>query len=106
MACNASLAAEPAGAGAGQWWALDCDIVDGQGAPPEEDDGGDGGGAGGPDAAAGGRAASPRGIRGPRLVAVLDRVQGGLIGATLSKFGVLGLYSVFIFSFGRSLRLG
>jgi hypothetical protein len=39
-------------------------------------------------------------------VAVLDRVQGGLIGATLSKFGVLGLYSVFIFSFGRSLRLG
>lgn len=29
-----------------------------------------------------------------RIVAVLDRVQGGFIGQTLSKYGIAGLYTV------------
>ena len=41
-----------------------------------------------------------------RVVAVLERVQGGLIGQTLSKFGIAGLYTVFVYGIGRFLRLG
>lgn len=42
---------------------------------------------------------------GPQMIALLDRVQGGIIGATLNKFGVIGLYSVFVYGIGRFLRL-
>lgn len=41
-----------------------------------------------------------------RLVAVLDRVQGGRLGAALSSFGITGLYITFVFTIGRFLRLG
>lgn len=34
----------------------------------------------------------------PRLVAVAERVQGGLIGETLSRLGVAGLYTVVVLS--------
>lgn len=40
-----------------------------------------------------------------RLVAVLERVQGGLIGQTLSSFGILGLYITVVLAIGRFLRL-
>ena len=33
---------------------------------------------------------------GPRVVAVLDRVQAGVLGATLSSFGITGLYFTFV----------
>jgi hypothetical protein len=42
---------------------------------------------------------------GPRIVVLLDRVQGGIIGATINKFGVVGLYTVFVYGIGRFLRL-
>ena len=35
-----------------------------------------------------------------RLVAALERVQGGLIGQTLSKFGIVGLSTVVVYSIG------
>ena len=40
-----------------------------------------------------------------RLVAILERVQSGLIGATVSSFGITGLYITFVFGIGRFLRL-
>ena len=39
-----------------------------------------------------------------RVVAVLERVQGGIIGATLSSFGITGLYITFVFGAARVLR--
>lgn len=36
---------------------------------------------------------------------VLERVQGGLIGQTLSSFGILGLYITVVLAIGRFLRL-
>lgn len=41
---------------------------------------------------------------GARVVAVLERVQGGIIGQTLSSFGITGLYITFVFGIGRFLR--
>lgn len=38
------------------------------------------------------------------MVAVLERVQGGIIGQTLSSFGITGLYITFVFGIGRFLR--
>lgn len=42
---------------------------------------------------------------GPQLVAVVQKVISGLIGRTLSSFGIVGLYSVFVYGVGRFLRL-
>lgn len=78
-----------------QWWRFDCGLVDSTGQQHMEDvDEADG------------RAVCPRGEAGPSITVVLDRVQGGIIGATLNKYGVLGLYSVFVYGIGRFLRLG
>ncbi|KDD75824.1 hypothetical protein H632_c483p0, partial [Helicosporidium sp. ATCC 50920] len=89
VACNASLLRGERD----DWWRLECGAVGGAGEalePPAE----------------GGRAAEcGRGLVGPRLVAVLERVQGGLIGQTLSRFGIIGLYTVFVYGIGRFLRL-
>jgi hypothetical protein len=35
---------------------------------------------------------------------LLERVQGGIIGQTLSSFGITGLYITFVFGIGRFLR--
>ena len=43
--------------------------------------------------------------RGPMLVGLFDRTSIGIIGETISKFGVIGLYSVFVYGIGRFLRL-
>lgn len=40
-----------------------------------------------------------------RSVAMLERVQGGLIGQALSKYGIIGLYTVVVYGIGRFLRL-
>ncbi|GIL87298.1 hypothetical protein Vretifemale_15360 [Volvox reticuliferus] len=45
------------------------------------------------------------GLMGPPLVAVVEPVQSGLLGATLSRFGITGLYVTFVFAIGRFLRL-
>ncbi|GIL59356.1 hypothetical protein Vafri_14239 [Volvox africanus] len=45
------------------------------------------------------------GLTGPPLVAVVEPVQSGLLGATLSRFGITGLYVTFVFAIGRFLRL-
>lgn len=39
-------------------------------------------------------------------MAVLERVQGGLIGETLSRLGVAGLYTVVVLSISESLTKG
>ena len=36
---------------------------------------------------------------------VLEKVQAGLLGATLSSFGITGLYLTFVYGLGRFLRL-
>lgn len=43
--------------------------------------------------------------RGFRLVAIMERVQAGLLGQTVSAFGITGLYITFVLSAGRFLRL-
>lgn len=43
--------------------------------------------------------------QGPRAVVVLERVQSGLLGATLSSFGITGLYTFFVYGIARLLRL-
>ena len=72
----------------------ECNIVDSRGTFINPDDQ--------PDE---GRAACGPSFSGPQLVAILDHIQGGIIGATLTKFGVIGLYSVFVYGIGRFLRL-
>lgn len=47
---------------------------------------------------------SPRLTLRSRLVSVLDRVQTGIIGRTLSSYGIAGLYTVFVYGIGRFLR--
>lgn len=77
---------------ADSWWRLNCTILDTAGQPidfkaqPEKS-------SCGKDAA------------GPPVVAILGRVQSGLIGATLSSFGITGLYITFVLGIGRFLRL-
>ena len=100
---RAALAAAAAGGGA--WWRLDCATVDAQGQPVDPPAGTPAGAfsprGGGDAATAQGSSACGSDFGGPRVVAVLERVQGGLIGQTLSKLGIAGLYSVFVYSIGR-----
>lgn len=52
-----------------------------------------------------GRASCESSLLGPQLVLLLDRVQSGLLGATLSSFGITGLYVTVVYGVGRFLRL-
>lgn len=121
-------------AGAARWWALECGaLLPGGSAddPGDDDDPGDGGdyddgantdaeggGSGGGIITGGtqGRwrlaaaAAAPCGgagpsLQGPLAIAVLEPVQAGLLGTTLSHFGITGLYLTFVLALGRFLRL-
>jgi len=105
IACNASLESSSEVI----WWKLTCGIVDSEGSPiPEAEKQNE-------DTHHGGDSASwpitcpstshSSLFTGPRIVVLLDRVQGGIIGATINKFGVVGLYSVFVYGIGRFLRL-
>ena len=49
--------------------------------------------------------ACPEPFGGPSIVAFFDRVQAGILGETINKFGVIGLYTVFVYGIGRFLRL-
>jgi len=88
VACNASLANSKIGE---QWWSIQCGLVDYAGQPfnssshPEW-------------------ANCSTTHSGPRVVVVLERVQGGLIGQTLSSFGIIGLYITVVLAIGRFLR--
>jgi hypothetical protein len=90
------------------WWRLSCEVVaeDGSalsaaaaerlspcgggesGESEEEDENGDSNGRK--------KRGSNNPLAGPRVVAVLDRVQAGVLGATLSSFGITGLYFTFV----------
>ncbi|KAG1661156.1 hypothetical protein FOA52_002531 [Chlamydomonas sp. UWO 241] len=84
-----------AGGGAAAWWEVRCGPLAGDGTPLAPDGGG--GGGGGVDCG--------EGFRGPQAVVVLEKVQTGLLGATLSSFGITGLYLTFVYGVGRFLRL-
>ncbi|KAK9863698.1 hypothetical protein WJX84_001768 [Apatococcus fuscideae] len=90
VACNITLHGEPRDGNA--WWSLTCGAITAKGADilPSQH----------------GWNSCPDGSSGPQLVAVLDRVQGGRLGAALSSFGITGLYITFVFTIGRFLRLG
>ena len=78
-----------AAAAAGGWWELRCGLVDGQGRPINET--ADGGGGGGEEEGGiAARASCGEAVRGPRAVVVVDKVQTGFLGATLSSFGITG----------------
>ncbi len=88
VGCFLSLHSAHAGE---RWWRLSCDVVSPDGRPV--------------DGVRQGRAVCPKSTSGLRLVAVLERVQSGLLGATLSSFGITGLYITFVYGIGRFLRL-
>eukprot|EP00887_Chlorella_sp_A99_P004668 scaffold4.g4668.t1 len=92
---NLQLAAASHG---GLWWRMECATVDGNGTLAST-------ARQLPSLGAGDGTACGTAYSGPRVVAVLERVQGGLIGQTLSKLGIAGLYSVFVYAIGRFLRL-
>jgi hypothetical protein len=78
------------GATPAAWWRLDCWAVNASGAPLEPPAGQEGQG----------EAECGQQYGGPQLVAVLERVQGGIIGQTLSKYGIAGLYTIVVLSIG------
>lgn len=89
MGCNISLAST---SNQDKWWQLQCQVLDDQDQPVDN--------------GLKGWATCTKGrSNGPRLVAVLERVQTGLLGQTLSSFGITGLYITFVFGIGRFLRL-
>ena len=79
-----------AAAAAGVWWELRCGLVDGQGRPINETTGGDRGRGSGEEEGGAARASCGEAVRGPRAVVVVDKVQTGFLGATLSSFGITG----------------
>jgi len=90
VTCEASL--ESSGARRGtQWWRLQCGIVNGDDLPVERKQAE--------------LNSCPDTTSGPRLVGILERVQAGLLGQTVSAFGITGLYITFVLSAGRFLRL-
>ncbi len=104
LACNASLErsnSDVETTNNGEiWWKLVCDIVDSNGNSIKSDSS-----SSWPIACPTSASALSTFFSGPRIVVLLDRVQGGIIGATINKFGVVGLYSVFVYGIGRFLRL-
>lgn len=85
-----------AGSSTARWWRLDCWAVNASGdpVPPAQ-----------PEAAATPTAECDGSYAGPRLVALLERVQAGVLGATLSRYGVAGLYTVVVLGIGARAAL-
>jgi hypothetical protein len=75
----------------GWWWEIKCNVVDGEGRPILEtaSEGSDGGGDA-PSPGGGKRASCDTSVGGLRAVVVLEKVQTGILGATLSSFGITG----------------
>eukprot|EP00798_Chlamydomonas_sp_ICE-L_P012049 gene12049-15154_t len=71
-----------------QWWRLSCIPIDQE--KPLQDPF---------------HAACDDQLSGPQVVFVLEKVQAGFLGATLSSFGITGLYLTFVLGIGRFLRL-
>ena len=61
------------------WWRFSCGVFDGDDKPVDNQE-------------QGWATCQMSGLNGLRLVAILERVQGGLLGETLSSFGITGLY--------------
>ena len=74
------------------WWQLQCQVLDDNDQPIDNSQ-------------RGWATCNQGRVYGPRLVAVLERVQTGFLGQTLSSFGITGLYITFVFGIGRFLRL-
>jgi hypothetical protein len=77
------------------WWVFDCYFVDSGGARLGSMDQGTGVSFN----------SCPGRWHGPMLMGLFSRTSSGLIGETISRFGVIGLYSVFVYGIGRFLRL-
>ena len=89
VGCNISLADND---GRDAWWQLQCQVLDDKDEPVDNSQ-------------QGWSTCKQGGFNGPRVVAVLERVQTGFLGQTLSSFGITGLYITFVFGIGRFLRL-
>ena len=61
------------------WWRFSCGVFDGDDNAVDNQE-------------QGWATCQMSGLNGLRLVAILERVQGGLLGETLSSFGITGLY--------------
>lgn len=89
VGCNITLTDTDGG---DAWWQLQCQVLDDQDEPVDNSQ-------------QGWSTCKQGGFNGPRVVAVLERVQTGFLGQTLSSFGITGLYITFVFGIGRGLRL-
>lgn len=87
VGCDATLATEVSNHQS--WWQLNCSSFNSKGArrqDPLVD-------------------TCPDDLQGPSIGVILERVQSGLLGATLSSIGITGLYFTFVYGIGRFLRL-
>ncbi|CAL8464921.1 g4456 [Coccomyxa elongata] len=91
LACDLGIEGGDITKGEEVWWRLNCTVIDAHELPVNS--------------TGTGRSTCVDTLAdGPRVVAVLERVQGGIIGQTLSSFGITGLYITFVFGIGRFLR--
>lgn len=90
VGCNATTLSEKGSAQ--PWWRFSCGVFDGDDNAVDNRE-------------QGWATCQMSGLNGLRLVAILERVQGGLLGETLSSFGITGLYITVVYAVGRLLRL-
>jgi hypothetical protein len=91
LSCSATIATGKLGGNLeSAWWKFQCSLVNSSGKPWRKSDFRTN--------------TCPESFGGPLVITLLERVQGGLIGETINRFGVIGLYSVVVYGIGRFLR--
>jgi len=91
LSCSATIATGKLGSNMeSAWWEFRCSFVNSSGKPWKQGEFKVN--------------TCPGSFGGPTVVTLLERVQGGLIGETINRFGVIGLYSVVVYGIGRFLR--